>query len=249
VKNKQERVLQALRRVLNFGGTNPTIIPPATGSSDTWSILTRAYGEIITIVAQVTDAAAEQGRQTINATLAATSEPSLRSALKLEMRGITQVAQSLKKTVPGIGILKMPKATVTAEALLKYATTMMKQATTYQPVLVDHLGPDFIGQLSGAITAYKTSVDSRGTARTTRVAATRALADGLTLGLQFVSRMDVLLTKSLQSNQPKLAEWKNAKRVTSKGVISTNTSTPTTTAPAAAAPSAAATPEATATAA
>jgi len=223
VKNTQERVLQALRRVLNFGATNPTIIPPATGSSDTWTILTREYDEITTIVAQVTDAAAEQGRQATNATLAATSEPSLRSTLKLHMHAIAQVAQSLKTTVPGIGILKMPKVNVTAEALLKYASTMMKQASTYQPVLIDHLEPDFIAQLNGAISAYKSSVDGRGTARATQVAATKALADGLTLGLQFVSRMDALLTKSLQSNPPKLAEWKSAKRVTAKGTASPNT--------------------------
>lgn len=249
MKNKQIRVLQALRRVLNFGAANPTIIPPATGASDAWPTLTRQLSAVTTIVTQVTDAGAEQGRQATNATLAATSEPSLRNAVRAEMHSIAQVAQSLKQSVPGIGILKMPKTKLTAAALLAYANTMLKQASTYQPELVDHLEPDFVAQLSSAIGALTTSIDGRGSARATQVAATKEVSGGLTLGLQFVSRMDALLSKSLVSNPPKLAEWKNAKRVTTKGVNSTtsdmSTSTTSTT-PATPAPVATAAPATTA---
>lgn len=225
---RQQRVLQALRRVVNFGGANTGIIPAPVGSPSGWSPLTRQHDTVSTIVTQVTDAASEQGRQATNATLAATSEPSLRTALREEMRTVTQVAHALKKSVPGIGVLKMPSSGMQVEALLKYADTLTKQASTFESVLIEHgLPADFIAQLNGAIAALEASVDSRGTAHTELVSATKQVAVGLLQGVQYVHIMDAALTKTLKSDPAKLAQWKTAKRTTTKGVTNSNSNSAT----------------------
>jgi hypothetical protein len=223
--NKQQRVLQALRRVLNFGNANPLLIPAQAGSSDTWSPLTRQLDTVNTLVTQVTDAAAQQSTQATNATLASTSEPSLRTTLRQQMHAVTQVAQSLKKTVPGIGVLKMPKGALQTESFLKSADSLTQQASTYQSVLVEHgLPADFVAQLTSATAALTSSVDGRGTARTARRAATKQVAVGLALGTQYVQIMDAALSQMLKADPAKLVQWKTAKRVTIKGVASTDTS-------------------------
>jgi hypothetical protein len=225
--NKQQRVLQALRRVLNFGAANPMLIPAQAGTPDTWSPLTRQLDTVNTVVTQVTDAAADQNTQAIKSTLASTSEPSLRNALREEMHAVTQVAQQLKKTVPGIGVLKMPKVTLQAEGFLKYADSLTRQASTYESVLVEHgLPTDFVAQLNGAIAAFKSSVDARGTAHTTQVSATKQVAVGLGLGVQYVHIMDSALTRLLKADPVKLAQWKTAKRITIKGVTASTDATP-----------------------
>ena len=235
MKNTHQRVLQAFHRVLSFGATNPTIIPPATGSSDTWAPLTRQLDAIGTITTQVTDAASDQLHQAANAKLDATSEPSLRKTLRDKMHAIAQVAQALKKTIPGIGTLKMPANSLQAAAVLKYAEGLKKQASTYESVLIEHgLGTDIIAQLQGAIAALQTSMNARGAAQTAQAGAGKQLSDGIALGLQYIKVMDAALTETLKSNPPKLAEWKKAKRITIKGVVSSNrsTSAPVTTTPA-----------------
>ena len=219
----QQRVLQALRRVVNFGAANTGIIPAPVGSPSGWSPLTRQHDTVSTIVTQVTNAASEQGRQATNATLAATSEPSLRTTLREEMHAVTQVAQELKKSVPGIGVLKMPSPGMQVEELLKYADTLTKQAATFEAVLIDHgLPADFIAQLNGAIATLEASVDSRGTARAELASATKQVAVGLLQGVQYVRIMDAALTKALKSDPPKLALWKTARRTTTKGVTNSN---------------------------
>jgi hypothetical protein len=86
-------------------------------------------------------------------------------------------------------------------------------------VLVENgLAPDFVAQLGRGMDALKVSVDSRGAARAKQVSATKQLTTSLGLGKQYVQIMDAALTKALKSDPAKLAEWKNARRVTIKGV-------------------------------
>ena len=132
---------------------------------------------------------------------------------------MSQVAQALKKTVPGIRVLIMPSPKVQVEGLLKAADAFITQASTYETVLVEHALPsDFVQQLQDAAAAVKTSVDGRGAARAGRVSATKQLAVSLSLGTRFVQILDAALTKALRTDPAKLAEWKNAKRITRVGV-------------------------------
>lgn len=225
---RQQRVLQALRRVAHFGATNTGIIPAPDGLPTTWTPLTRQLTTLTTIIARVADGASEQARHTTNTTLAATSEASLRSTLRAEMHVVTQVAQALRKSVPGIGVLKMPSSQVRVESLIKYADTLVKQATSFESVLIEHgLAPDFIAQVNGAIAALKASVDGRGTARSEMVSAGKQVRVGLEEGAQYVHLMDAALTKMLKSDPAKLALWKTAKRTTIKGVTNSTTNSAT----------------------
>jgi len=213
--NKQQRMLQALRRVQAWCAANPELVPAPVPPATAWSPLTRQLDAVNTIVAQVTAAATEQRVQTKRTTLGASDEPSLRKRLRAEMHAITQVAQALRKTIPGIGILRMPSQGIRNEGLLEAADALAKQASTYEAVLVEHaLAPDFLAHLSAASSALRESLDSRGAARAGRVSATKQVRVTLSLGRQCVQIMDAVITKALRGEPARLAEWKHVRRVT-----------------------------------
>ena len=215
----QQRVLQSLRRMQGWCVANPGLVPAPVGQPDAWVPLTRQLDTLNSIVTRMTDAAAQQGVQGMRLRLEATDEPSLRKHLRDEMHHVTQVAQALRKVVPGIGTLRMPHAGLQAEGLLKVADPFTRQATTYESVLIEHgLSADFIAQLHVAMTTLKASVDGRGAARVGIVGATKEVAMSASLAHRYVKIMDAALSKALRSNSSKLAEWKNATRVTIKGV-------------------------------
>lgn len=234
----QQRVLQSFRRVQAWCAANPGLIPPPVGSPDAWAPITRQLDAVNTVVVDATAAAAQQSVSASQITLEATGEPELRRHLRQEMRSVTQVAQALRKTVPGISVLRMPSPKLQVEGLLKAADAFITQASTYETVLVEHAVPaDFLKRLEDARTAVMASVDGRGAARAGQVSATKRLAVSLVLGTQLVQIIDAALTKALRTDPAKLAEWRNAKRITQVGVGNAGTlTTPTsvTTAPVAA---------------
>lgn len=226
---RQQRVLQSLRRVQAWCAANPGLVSAPVGPPDAWSPITRQFDSLGAIVTTLSDAAAQQDVQARQTTLAASGERALRKHLRDEMHAVTQVAQALRKSVPGIGILKMPSPKVQVEGLLKAADALGKEAAIYSSVFVEHgLAPDFMAQLDNARSALKVSIDARGTARAGRVKATKELIGSTNLALQYVNIMDAALTKALKSNAPKLAEWKHAKRVTLVGVNSGSSILPAT---------------------
>jgi len=228
---KQQRMLQALRRVQAWCAANPELVPAPVPPNGAWAPLTRQLDVLNTLVAQATTAAAEQGVQTNRATLDASSERSLRGHLRAEMHVVTQVAQALRKSVPGIGMLRMPSPRTRIEGLLEAADALATQAATYETVLVEHgLAPDFLAHLASAVSALKSSLDGRGAARASRVSATKQVQVGLSLGRQYVQIMDAALTKALKDEPARLAEWKHARRVTLKGTpaVALVTTTPPT---------------------
>jgi hypothetical protein len=229
MKFKQQRVLQSLRRVQAWCAANPGLVPAPEGPPANWTPLTRQLDALNAIVAQLTESAAEQGVQTKRTTLAATDEPALRKRVREELHAVTQVAQALRTTVPGIGVLKMPLPNVQSEALLKAADALSRQATTYETVLVEHgLPADFSAQLTAATSALRASIDGRGAARASRTSATKQLVISAGLGTRYVQIMDAALTRALKHDPARLAEWQSAKRVMVKGVSNTGVaSTPT----------------------
>jgi len=189
------------------------------GPSTAWSPLTRQLDVVNTIVAELTEAAATQHVKRAQATLGATSEHNLRGNVRREMKAVTQIAQALRKTVPGIGTLKMPDRQLAAEGLLKAAAGLGKMASTYEPVLIEHgLAQDTLAQLGTAVTTLQSSVDARGSARAAQVSATKTVKVNLDLARQYVQLMDAAISRKTETDAAKLAEWKNAKRVTVKGV-------------------------------
>ena len=217
---KQQRVLQSHRRVQAWCAANPGHIPPPVGPSDAWSPVTRQLDMLNTVVPQVMDSAAEQDVQVRMLTLEATDESSLRGAVRADMRTISRFAQALRSTVPGIGVLTMPSPATQVEGLLKAADAFSKLASTYEPVLAEHgLAPDALARLRTAIATLRKSVDGRGSARAALVSATTQVATGLSTATRLVQLVDAALMQTLKTDPAKVAEWKNAKRVTTKGVL------------------------------
>ena len=211
----QLRLLQALRRAIGWCLAHPEVVRPAEGPSDTWTPLTRQAVMLASIVATVQQAATQQGVTAKERTLAATDEPGLRNTLRAKLHSVTQVAQALRKQVPGINTLKMPSTNLQTEGFLKAAAALITRAATYETTLVEHgLAADFIAQLQSAVAALQASVDSRGSARGRQVVATKQVAATLALGKQYVHLMDVGISEALHNDPVKLAGWKHAKRVT-----------------------------------
>ena len=134
------------------------------------------------------------------------------------MASIVKVARALRGTVPGIGVLAMPKGNIQTAALITAATVLARKAETYKEVLVENgLPSDFIEQLEAAVLTLKGSLDARGLARAARSSATRGVGSEIALGRRVVMIMDATLTRVLRSQPTKLAEWEHVKRVTLKG--------------------------------
>ena len=116
---------------------------------------------------------------------------------------------------------------------------MVENAAPFRTTLVEHgLQPDCIETLRTAAAALKASVDARGNARATAVGARDGLRADVPQGKELVSFIDAGLMPLLQNNHAALASWRNAKRVTIKGVVGTivpsalGVSAPSTTPPA-----------------
>ena len=210
MKASAKKYQQALRRVGAWGPANPDIVP----QDDPNSPLYRQFGALNTINDALDEAATAQSVQATQATLEATNEPALRATLRQELHGVTQMAQALGKTVPGIRILRMPPVGLANQRYVDAAKVLLGKAKTYEPVLVEHgLAHDFIAQLQAAVNALQAAIDTRGAARGSVVNATERVAQNIALGMQFVKMIDVTLTKALRNDPAKLAEWKSVKRV------------------------------------
>jgi hypothetical protein len=154
-------------------------------------------------------------------TRSATDADLRRDAVRDAMRPITQMARALQGTVLGIGsIAMMPHASWDNEKLVTAANSMAENATVFAKVLIDHgLQPDCIETLTAAAAALKSSIDARGTAKATAIGARDGVRAGLREGQKLVSLLDASLTSLLKADPVNLASWRNAKRITVKGVF------------------------------
>lgn len=70
--------------------------------------------------------------------------------------------------------MSLPKGNVSTPEIIAAPTAMAEKAEIYKDVLVESgLPADFLAQLTGATAALKASIDGRGLARASWVAATR----------------------------------------------------------------------------
>ena len=212
MRNKSERSNQSFRRSADWAKAHPDVLQAAP--------VLNAYVQTLTDVsARIEANAVEQGTQTKKGTVDVAGDKRLRTELRAQMGPIVQVVRGLKGTVPGIEVIKMPASGVSSEALITAAAEMAKNATIYQQVLLDHgLKADSLTSLQTATEALKASVDARGAARAARVRATKQITTDVSLGHKTVLLMDAVMRQQLRSDPATLASWRNAKRVTVKGV-------------------------------
>jgi len=209
----QERVFESYCRVQGWMVINPQFV---TNNPSLGTQLETLNG----IVNRMSDHAAAQEVHYAQTLLVSTDEIEKREeVLSYHMVPIAKVARALRGTVPGIGVLTAPKGNVKPQELITAATAMAEKAVIYKDVLVESgLPADFIEQLTAATAALKASINGRGLARAARVAATEGVGNEEALGRRTVQIIDALVTRQLRNDPSKLAEWKQLKRVTVKGV-------------------------------
>jgi len=219
MKSKQGRTLQAFRRVQAWFAEHPQVLVNAVSSQ---AALTSQLDALKQVVDAMSAGATEQTTQKSQATLAAKDEKSLRTEIRsLHVKAIVRVAGALRGKVPGMGVFKLPSYTLSSETLLHAADAVRTTASVYKDVFVEHgLPADFLDQLDAANAALKQSVDARGVARSKVAGASKTLVNEATLGRQIVTMMDAALAHALRSDAALLASWRQAKRITVKGVAS-----------------------------
>ena len=209
----QERVYQSFRRVQGWFAANPQYV---AGNPSLGTQIDALNG----IVRRLSDHATAQDTQRAQSLLISKDEiEKRRDMLTHQMAPIAKVARALRGTVPGIGVLSAPKGNVPTSEVIAAATAMAQKAEIYKDVLVESgLPADFIEQLKEGAAALRASVDGRGLARASWVAATRGVGSELALGRRVVDIIDAVVTRQNRTQPAKLAEWEQLKRVTVKGV-------------------------------
>jgi hypothetical protein len=207
----QERVLQSFRRIEGWFAANPQYVAgnPSLG---------KQVEALNGIVSRMSDHATAQETQRAQTLLISRDETEKRrEVVSHQMAPIAKVARALRGTVPGIGVLSMPKGNVSTPEVITAATAMAEKAVTYKDILVESgLPADFIEQLTAATAALTGSFDGRGLARASRVAATRGVGSEFALGRRVVAILDAVVTRLIRAEPAKLAEWEQLKRVTLK---------------------------------
>ena len=216
----QERVGQSFRRVQGWFAANQQLL--ADNAS-----LANQVETLNGIVSRLTDHATAQETQRSQTLLISKDElEKRRELLSYRMGSIVKVARALSGTVPGIGVLTRPKGNVSTADLITAATAMAEKAEAYKDVMVENgLPSNFIERLVRATSALKDSVDGRGLARAARVAATEGVANEIDRGRRCVAILDAVVTDLIRGDPSKLAEWRQLKRVTVKGVAPRGTTT------------------------
>src|SRR3712207_4299872 len=127
----QERVLQSFRRVQGWLAANPHYV--AKDGPASTPALAAQLEALNGIVQRVTDHAAQQDTQLAQSLLISKDERDRRQELwSHHMASIVKVARALRGTVPGIGVLAMPKGNIQTAALITAAAVLARKAETYK---------------------------------------------------------------------------------------------------------------------
>jgi len=225
--NKKQRSIQSYRRMLDWKKSCNGVLQSAPAPIEAHFI---ALGDVVT---KIETDIVTQGSQHQLSTRTATDANLRREAVREAMSPITKTARALQGTVFGIGaIAQMPHASWDNDKLANAANLMAQNATTFEAVLVEHgLASNCIESLGTAAAALKASVDARGAAKSAAAGAKAGVKEGLKTAKTLVSLLDASLTPFLKANPATLASWRNAKRITVKGVVGTIPPAPATTAP------------------
>src|SRR6267378_3464067 len=104
----QERVLQSFRRVQGFLAANAEYAKADQAKTPALAAQLQALNGIV------------------------------ERAMDHATRQYTQLARALRGTIPGIGVLTMPKGNIQSASLITAASAMARKAEIYAPVLIEH---------------------------------------------------------------------------------------------------------------
>jgi len=214
--NKQQRSLQSFRRVQGWAVAHTDILNAAPAP------VSAHLATLNEVVTRIETNAVRQDSQHRLSTRSSTDATQRRTAVLDAMRLIAQVARGLRGSIFGISVISTTPRKADNEALVTAANSMVENAVIFRTSLIGHgLQPDCIETLQSATAALKSSIDARGQAKSAGVGATKGLHADILAGKNLVSFVDAGLAPQLKNDHVMLASWRNAKRITSKGVVGT----------------------------
>ena len=232
MKVKQKRSFQAFRRVYDWLGGHPVIA----------ALVAPFLTALGTVLASLDEAMVKQDTH-LRSAKGATAEAKLlrREDITDHMRLIAKAARvAIPDVVKMTAELQLPKRDIDIEGLRAAAGAMAAAAERYQDALVTAgLPADTIAQLRSVAAQYKAAIDKRGQLVAQRRGATESVDEQLRRARELVDAISVIVTRALRTDPATLAEWRQLKRVTVKGVqgkgadVSTPAAPNTTTPPAA----------------
>jgi hypothetical protein len=194
---------------------------PAVVGDPTTPGLAEHHAKLRTVINEVGVAAAGQTAHFLAAQGATAEVIHLRDVLFGEnMKAVVTVAQLAIPDVAKMTVaLQMPKSDIGAEQLLVAADAMLVTGEQYEDTLVKQgLPADGLARLRSVTRELRGAIDARGQSIGNRRGATKKLDLLLGQAQKHVNTIDALLPRVLSGNRALLAEWKQVKRVTIKGV-------------------------------
>jgi hypothetical protein len=207
----QKRTFQAFRRVEDWLGARPAMA----------ALVAPLQAALGTILTALSDAGINQDAH-LRSSKGATAEASrLRKELVADnMRLVARAAESaLPDVVKATAALQLPPKGTDDEGLYNSAGAMATAAEPHQQALVDAGMPaNAISELRAVAAQFRGVVDARGQSVAERSGATKSIGVQLKKARKLVETISVIVTKALRSDPVTLAEWRQLKRVTVKGV-------------------------------
>ena len=228
MRSKDTRAYQALRRAGDWTDAHPALIPAEVQPQ------IATLKTVITAVGAVS-ATQDEGRRKESA--ANVSVRGIREELRQHhLIPLAKVARQVLTETPELAAaLHVPPSKASNETLITAAQAMATIGGENEQLFIQHgLATTFVADLEQQAVTLKQAIDSRGQIRGSVVGATQGLKVQLAAGRKTVHLLDVTVSRVLRNDPSALASWKNAKRVTIKGVlpkagVSTPAGTPGTT--------------------
>ena len=225
MKSQYTRAYQALRRVDDWVGANPTLVPADVQPQV-------AALNVVTAALGTQSAAQDENRRREAAGNVSVKE--LRRELRVHhIAPLARVARLVLTETPALrAAFRLPKRRASGEALIAAAQAMAKIGQEHEQLFAQHgLSATFVADLLQQATALKQAIDDRATVRSAVAAATKEITTQVLAGRKTVHSLDVALVRILRHNPAALASWRSAKRITLKGVLPKHGATMHTTAP------------------
>lgn len=205
----QQRVLLSFRRAIAFLEARPHLTDPTV--AECAGIATQLVA-LKNTVDRISHHVVEQQTLRPSAMRLTTDEPGFRNALITQhLRPIAQIARGLRKTVPGIDVLRLPNTRVRTATFLEEASTFAKQASVYASVLIEHgLSADFVAQLRSAIDAFQASNTARAVARNDHRGAGESITEEIAVGRRIILMLNGLVSRKIVTDGPEFTVWKEA---------------------------------------
>lgn len=201
------RESEAVVRMRDFGVESAADFPALSLGGRKFAALNALAGEIDQLGAQQSEG---QGA----ARTSTEAKRAARERVRRAMRAISDTAQAMELTMPGISnTFRMPKSNGD-EALINAARAFVSSATPLKNQFIQFELPEtFIDELTMAIEEFEGAAGSRNLNTRKRVSATAALRDALERGMRIRRELDPIVRNKYRDNPAKLAAWESASRV------------------------------------